>query len=209
MLRRVPRRTVPASGASSPRMRRIRVDFRAVRADQADAIAAHDPHREIFDKRSGCEALAHPIELGNQLARALTGIESEANVSEPVASRSALDSQSLETAHASFVARSAGLDAFADPGLLLLPELVETAPRGVFRREFLVLALLIGREVAGVGAQYAAVQFDDAGGDPIEEGAIVGDERGRRHLKQQLLQSFDGFDIEMIGGLIEQQQIRL
>ena len=152
------------------------------------------------------------LTLSNSATRSperFTRLESEANVSEPVASRSALNTQFLETAHAPFVARSAGLDPFSDPGLLLLPELLEAAPRGVLRRELLVLALLIGREVAGVGAQYAAVQFDDAGRDPIEEGAIVGDDDGSRHLEQQLLQSFDGFDIEMIGGLIEQQQIRL
>src|SRR5439155_2800992 len=113
------------------------------------------------------------------------GIGSEANVSEPVASRSALDAQLLETAHASFVARSAGLDAFADPGLLLLPELLETAPRGVLHRELLVLALLIGREAAGVGAQYAAIQFDDAGGGPIEEDAIVRDDnRSEEHTSE-------------------------
>src|SRR5258708_30914631 len=139
----------------------------------------------------------------------MPGMEREASVPEPVASRSALDAQLLETAHASFVAGPAGLDALADPGLLLLPELLETAPRGVLHRELLVLAQLIGREAAGVGAQYAAIQFDDAGGGPIEEGAIVRDDNGSGHLEQQLLQSFDGFDIEMIGGLIEQQQIGL
>jgi hypothetical protein len=37
----------------------------------------------------------------------------------------------------------------------------------------------------------------------------VGDDNGGRHFEQQRLQSFDGFDIEMIGGLIEQQQIGL
>src|SRR5580693_6704031 len=41
---------------------------RAVRADEADAIATHDSQREIFDKRSVCEAFAHPVELGHQIA---------------------------------------------------------------------------------------------------------------------------------------------
>src|SRR5258708_17016247 len=103
----------------------------------------------------------------------MPGMEREASVPEPVASRSALDAQLLETAHASFVAGSAGLDALADPSLLLLPELLETAPRGVLHRELLVLAQLIGREAAGVGAQYAPIEFHDAGGGPIEEAAIV------------------------------------
>jgi hypothetical protein len=84
----------------------------------------------------------------------------------------------------------------------LLPEFLETASRGVLHRGLLVLAQLIGREAAWVGAQYAAIQFDDAGGGPIEEGAIVGDDNGSGHPEQQLLQSFDGFDIEMIGGLM-------
>ena len=42
--------------------------FRTVRADATDAIATHDPHRKIFDKWSGCEAFAHPLEFGHQIA---------------------------------------------------------------------------------------------------------------------------------------------
>src|ERR1700739_4877707 len=114
-------------------------------------------------------------------------MEAEAIIREPIASRSALDAQLLETAHASFVARPARLDASADPGLFLLPELLEAAPRGVLHGELLVLTQLIGCEAAGVGGQYAAIQFDDTGGGPTEEGAIVRDDDGSRHLEQQLL----------------------
>src|SRR5207237_6434130 len=35
---------------------------RAVRADQADAIATHDPNRETVDQWSGCGACEHPIQ---------------------------------------------------------------------------------------------------------------------------------------------------
>ena len=37
----------------------------------------------------------------------------------------------------------------------------------------------------------------------------MGDDDGGRHLEQQVLETFDGLDIEMIGGLIQQQQIGL
>ena len=68
---------------------------------------------------------------------------------------------------------------------------------------------LIDAEVARVTAQMAAVEFDDAGGDIIEKAPVVGDEQHAAGERQQhLFQPLDGSDVEMVGRLVQQQQLR-
>src|SRR5262249_5861003 len=141
-----------------------------VRPDEADTIAAHDARGQIPDQRAAAEALGHCVELGHEIARALTEIDGESHAAETVAARGTLDTQLLEAAYPSFVTGAARLHPFADPDLFLLPELVEAAPRDLLRGELCALACLVGREAPGIGAQDAAVQLDDAGGEPVEKG---------------------------------------
>ena len=60
--------------------------------------------------------------------------------------------------------------------------------RDLFGGELLALARLVGGEVAGIAAQQAAIELDDARDDAIEKGAVVGDDDRRRALEQQLLE---------------------
>ena len=54
----------------------------------------------------------------------------------------------------------------------------------------------------------AAVEFDDAGGDPVQEGAVVGDrDDASLEVDQQVFQPFDRVQVEMVGRLVEQQHI--
>ena len=107
---------------------------------------------------------------------------------EPLAPRGALDAQRFEPTHAAFVARAARFDAPADPDFFLRPELVELAIRDLLGRELLALARFVGGEVAGIRAQQAAIELDDARDDAIEERAVVRDDDGRRALQQQLFE---------------------
>src|SRR6185503_11374924 len=55
-----------------------------------------------------------------------------------------------------------------------------------------------------------AIELDDPGGDRREEGAVVGDEEdGSGVGLEVLLQPANRVDVEMVGGLVEQQQVRL
>ncbi len=55
-----------------------------------------------------------------------------------------------------------------------------------------------------------AIEFDDAGRQPLQERAVVGDEEHRAGvIGQQRLEPGDGLDVEMIGRLVEQQQVGL
>ena len=72
-----------------------------------------------------------------------------------------------------------------------------------------LLAPLIVAETARETGQLAAIEFDDARADAIEEGAVMGDEEQRDSgLDQHVLQPFDGGDVEMVGRLVEEQDFR-
>ena len=75
--------------------------------------------------------------------------------------------------------------------------------------ELLLLLRLVLAEIAGVGAQLAAVEFDDAGGDAVEEGAVVGDgDDAALEIEQQVFQPLDGVQVQVVGRLVEQQHVR-
>ena len=181
----------------------------AVRSDEADAVAAHQPQRQVGDDPALAEALRDVLELGDQLPGALARVERQPHAAHAFPPRGALVAQFLEPAHPARIARAAGLHALADPDLLLCPELVEAPALERLRGELLLLAPLVGGEVAGKGAQQAPVEFDDAGRDPVEERAVVSDDDGGRALEQQVLEQRDAVDVEVVGRLVEQQQLRL
>ena len=65
-------------------------------------------------------------------------------------------------------------------------------------------------EVAGVGVELAPVQFHDAGGHPVQEAAVMGDgDDAALERDQQVFQPFDGVQVQMVGGLVQQQHVRL
>ena len=65
------------------------------------------------------------------------------------------------------------------------------------------------RVVARPRRQAAAIEFDDARGQPLEKRAVVGDEEDRAGvLGQERLEPLDGLDVEVVGGLVEQQHVR-
>ncbi len=89
--------------------------------------------------------------------------------------------------------------------------LASQVPAGGFGLGGLRLASGAGVEVAGVAAVVdvadAPVQLDDAGGDPVEQVAVVGDQQQAAPVTgQPLLQPGDGVEVEVVGGLVEDQQ---
>ena len=74
---------------------------------------------------------------------------------------------------------------------------------GGFRGQILIV-------VAGVHMQLLVPDLDDAVDGDVEEIAVVRDEdKGVGIAAQILFQPVAGFEIEMVGGLVEQEQIRL
>ena len=120
----------------------------AVRSDEADAVAAHQPQRQVGDDPALAEALRDVLEFGDQLPGAFARVERQPHAAHAFPPRGALVAQLLEPAHPARIARAAGLHALADPDLLLCPELVEAPALERLRGELLLLASLVGGEVA-------------------------------------------------------------
>ncbi len=114
-----------------------------------------------------------------------------------------------EARDAALVPGAPRLDAAADPRFLFAPELVELAPRHRLGSELDFLAALEIGVIAGIAAQQPAVELDDARGEAVEEGAIVGDDDRRGLLHEQGLEPGDAVDIQMVGRLVEQQELGL
>ena len=62
------------------------------------------------------------------------------------------------------------------------------------------------QEIPGVGKAASIGQLNDAGGDHIEEIAVVRNENHRaREIMEEIFQPENGFGVEMVGGFVEEQ----
>ena len=184
---------------------------RAIGADETEAVAAHDAQIELVDYGVVAEFLCDVFKFRHQLAGALTGIQRQLHLAQALAARGAFIAQRFQPPHAAFVAGAAGLNTFADPHFFLRPEFVELAVHHFFGGKLIGFARFVRGEVAGVGAQQAAIQFDNTRGHAIQKRAIVGDDDGRldRARNQQVFEQRNAGNVEMVGRLVEQQQVRL
>ena len=107
----------------------------------------------------------------------------------------------------------ARLGAAAKPCDLVLDQVLQRfLPFALGVEELLFLFQEVG--VAAAGAQESvgidAAQFDHLGGHVLEEVTIVADDDGGEwRVLQQLFQPFNAGQVEMVGGLVEQQDVRL
>ena len=182
----------------------------AVRPDQADAVAAHDAGREIAHHRVIAEGFGDALGLDDHLAGTRTAPEGEVDLSRHLAALSPFLAHGHQAAHAALVAGAAGAHALANPDLLLRQAFVELRGLGPFDRQQGVLVLAVGRPVGREAPQPPAVQFDDAGGQAVEEDAVVGNEDERAGKAQQVrFEPLDGTDVEMVGRFVQEQQFRV
>ena len=180
----------------------------AVGAEQAKLVAAQQGSGEVFDQRARAVAIGDVVHLGDDFARALTRVDLKTDLAGAANPGFAGEAQLLQTAYAAFVAAAPGLHAFADPDFFLFPEFVELAV--VYRFDFELFGFfgLIRGEVADVFAQHTPVEFDDAVGDVIQKAPVVGDEQQRAaKLGEQAFEPVDRGKIEVVGRLVEQQQL--
>ncbi len=187
----------------------------AVGADDADAVATHQPRREVADHGLVAAIVAavgecDVLQFGNQATALLALVHAHADLPQALAALRPSDPQVLQTLDPAGAARAPRLDAFTDPGFLLREELVELCGLFGFVLQPAGLAHQVFGEVAGKAHQPATVEFEDAAGDGVEEGAVVGDHHhGAGEVADQTLQPEDAVDVEVVGRLVEQQQIRL
>jgi len=111
--------------------------------------------------------------------------------------------------HTTFVASSTRLDSLSNP-LFLLPELlVEQSVRRLFILSRFFLSSQEVSVIARPACDLAAIDFQYARGEFLQECPIVSDEQyGARVRVDLVLEPLDRRNIEMICRLVEEQQIR-
>ena len=106
-------------------------------------------------------------------------------------------------------AGGAGAEA-VDVGLLAAQLLLLPLEGGLAGLPFQGLLLEVLAVVAQIGARDAPLGLHDLRAHPVEEGAVVADhDQGGALAHQVVLQPLDRFHVQVVGGLVEQQKIRL
>src|SRR4051812_24888790 len=180
----------------------------AVRADDADAIAALDADREAVDDLSLAIGPADILGLDDELA-GLVGLGSrEVGVARRAAMGAALVAQRVEIAESLDVALAAARDAVTQPVLLVDDLAVELVLVALFLREHLVAPSLEGTEAAVDLPDLAAVEPGGAAREIAQEAPIMADDHQRAAAALKLsFQPFDGRKIQVVGRLVQQQDI--
>ena len=180
----------------------------AVRSDDADDAAGRQFEGEVVDQQVVAEAFAQVFEIDHVLAEPL------GHRNDDLRDRVLLGIGDLEQLLVALVARLG----FRLPRLRRrrypLAFAIERAPARLILAAFLLHALLFlmqpGGVVALVGNAAAVVELEDPAGDVVEEVAVVGDDQdGARIVAQVAFQPGHAFGVEMVGRLVEQQQVGL
>ena len=184
----------------------------AVGPDQADLVAAQEGGAEMADDGllAACrrEVQAHVLELGDDLAAGRAAGHLQPHAAQRLAPAGALLAQRHQPRDAADAACAPRLHALAYPHLFLRQQLVGARAGHRLGLQLAQLGGLEGGQLAGVAAQLAAVELDDAGGHVVDEGAVVRDQQhAATEVAQQAFEPGDGVQVEVVGRLVEQQHV--
>ena len=180
----------------------------AVGPEDADSVASHDEGGEAPHHGRGAVPELEVAGFDHQATGTLRFLYAQAHAAGGLAPGPLLGPHVEHGPHAALVAGAAGLDALADEDLLALEEPVEALGLRHLAGQLRAAALQVGGVVAGPRAEAAPLELDDAGGQPLEEGAVVGDEEeGALEAQEEVLQPVDGVQVEVVGGLVQQQDV--
>ena len=181
-----------------------------VGAEEPDAIAVENAPVEPIEYRWTARiAERHVLELHETLRRDRHRRESELERAVGVRGRDPLHAlERLDPALRLLRLRGLGPEAI-DERLQMgdLPLLLRVSR--LLQRELLRTFALELRIVAAVGLQLPRVEMDDSADDAIEKIAVVRDEQQRSGVaREPVLQPQHGVEVEVIGGLVEEQEVR-
>ena len=183
---------------------------RAVGAQQADFVAAKDGGAEVSDDHAIAKGLAHMHHLRDQLAALVAAVDVHVHAAHHVAAGLAGRAQLLQPVDAGGGAGAAGFYALADPHLFLRQQLVSLGVDHCLLSQLLFLLREEGGKVARVAHEVAAVQLDDPGCHVVQKRAVVGDgDEAALKLHQQAFKPFNRVQVQVVGGLVQQQHIGL
>ena len=181
----------------------------AVIAHQRHFVAAHDVDAKAIHQDATVISFAHIFQLGHQLAAFLARVNLQVHTALHAAARGMFAAQFTQAVNPRCGARAPGLNPFAYPDFFLRQQFVGFGVDDGFLLELLVFVLHISGKVAQVAAQHTAIEFHNARGHRIQKSTVVADgDNAATEGDQQLLQPNNRFEIQMVGWLIEQQNIR-
>ena len=178
----------------------------AVGADHADDPAARQRERQVLDQQLVAEALAQPLGLDDDVAEVRRRRDVDLHLVE--LDVALLRDERLEVRQARLLLGLAALRVLAHPLELGGDRALARLLGALLQRQALLLLLEPARVVALVGDAAAAVELEDPAGDVVEEVAIVGDRDDRALVLGEVrLQPRDRLGVEVVRGLVEQQQV--
>ncbi len=161
------------------------------------------------DDRPAVIGKGDPGRLGHQRPGAVRHLQLDFGGPLPFAPLAGFFAQLLQRPDPPLVTGAAGLDPLPDPDLLLGQLLVEQRLTGDLRLQQRLAPLHEFVVAAGKGIDPPPVQFGHPVGQPPGKGAVMGDEQHRLDvLGEKLLQPEDGVDVEVVGRLVQNQDIR-
>ena len=180
-----------------------------VGADDADNAVARQGERQVLDQDASVEALVQVFYLDDLAAEARRGRNLDFFEVE-LAILLRLGCHLFVALQTCLVLGLACLRRGTDPLEFLLQALLQLLVLLAGNFETLSLLLQVGGVVAFVRVELAAVDLTDPFCDVVQEVAVVGNcEHGTRVGLQVALQPEDGFGVEVVGGLVEKQEVRL
>ncbi len=181
---------------------------RAVRADHADNAARRQFEIEIVDQQLVAIGLGNVFRLDHHIAETLAHRNDDLRIAR-LAVIGGFDQFviGLDTRLGLGLAR---LGRGGNPLALAGNRLLLGGFLAAFLRHALGLGFQIGGVIALIGNAAAAVEFENPAGHIVKEVAVMGDHHhGTGIFAQMLFQPGNGFRIQMVGRLVEQQQVRL
>ncbi|ELP47394.1 30S ribosomal protein S5 [Mycobacterium avium subsp. paratuberculosis S5] len=180
-----------------------------VGADDADDAVARQGEGQVLDQGAPVVALVQVFDLDHHVAqpgpdRYLDLLEVE------LARLLRLGRHLLVALQAGLALGLTRLGPGTHPGQLLAQPLLQLGVLAALHRQAVGLLLQIGRIVALVGVGAAAVEFENPLRDVVQEVAVVGDRQHRARVGRQVLfEPLHAFGVQVVGGLVQQQQVGL
>ncbi|SKY83302.1 30S ribosomal protein S5 [Mycobacteroides abscessus subsp. abscessus] len=180
-----------------------------VGADHADDAVAGQREREVLDEGAALETLVEVFDLDHHIAQSRAGGDLDfLEVELPGLLR--LGDHLLVSLQTSLVLGLPRLGARAHPRELFLQALVQLGVLAPLHGDTLCLLLQVGGVVALIGVGTTTVQLEDPLGHVVQEVSVVSHgQDGTRVSSQVLLKPQHALGVQVVGGLIEQQQVWL
>ena len=179
----------------------------AVGADHADDAVARQLEGQVVHEHAVAELLVQVLDLEDLGAQARTGRDLDLGEVELLGLRG-LGGHLVVTLQTGAALRLTRLRRAADPLELACQAFLQLLIALLLARHTRGLGLQVRGVIALVGVQAAAVDLADPLGHVVQEVAIVRDgQHGAGVLVQELLQPQHGLGVQVVGRLVEKQQV--